>query len=80
MEYCNGIGKECLAVLVADIVSASIPNTMMDMNIGLTAIGVSCQHKQVIYTRITQSIDCADDNLQNLLGFIVLKILDRLNM
>ena len=80
MEYCNGIGKECLAVLVADVVSTGITNTMMNMNIGLTAIGVSCQHKQVIYTRITQSIDCADDNLQKRLGFKVPKRLDCLDV
>lgn len=53
---------------------------MMDMYIGLASVRIASQHEQIIHACITQSIDCTDDDLQDLLGFKILKILNRFNM
>ena len=53
---------------------------MMDMHIRLTPIWITCKHKQVVYTRISQSIDCMDNNFQDFLRLKVLKIFDGFDM
>ena len=68
--------EQRLAFLVADIISEGVADTMVDMYIWFTPVGITSQHKQVIYTSVTQTINRTDNNFQYFLRLEVLKIVD----
>ena len=68
--------EQRLAFLVADIISEGIADTMVDMYIWFTPVRITSQHKQVIYTSVTQTINRTDNNFQYFLRLEVLKIVD----
>ena len=80
MQVLNCFREQDLTLLIADITSAGIPDALVDMDIRLTSVVIPRKHKQIICPRISQPFDRADHNLQQLLGFKILEILQGFNV
>ncbi|OUP62912.1 hypothetical protein B5F12_09065 [Pseudoflavonifractor sp. An176] len=56
LHFSNCFCKNNLAFIIGDIVSASIPDTPVNMDIRFTSARISGKHKQIIYSCISKAL------------------------